>query len=235
MEVVMNLVNLVLTMVSAFLGALLSLVASIVIENQRQPKLNFKIEEPPLDQQYNQAPAKSVRFLRIQLLNNPLPKAFRWLDRNAAVHCSGYVQFHHYDDGAPKFKDPMPLRWSGSGDPLTPHISPDGKPVNLFDPAKYEGSFWRNCYTGTEETIDIAARFDREAECYGWTTESYLYNWRNTKWKLPKGRYLVTVTVNLAGKKVIGIFKLENSAGRKDFRLLEASPEDKKKTRKWSK
>ncbi len=221
--------DLMLTMLSAFLGALLSLFASLLIENLRKPKLSFQIEDPPLDRKYPRHPAKSARFLRVLFVNKPL----RLFNRNSAFQCHGHVQIHHFEDGAPLFDKPMPLRWAGAGDPVTPQIAPDGKVVEMLDPIKYQESFWRNCHPSVPETIDVVARFDNDKECYGWTTENYLYQWRNPSWKIPKGRYLVVITVETSGEKVKGVFELENSVGKKDFRLMRATTSDKKKLRMW--
>jgi hypothetical protein len=102
------------TFIGAFLGALLSLFISIYIEYQRKPKLYFTIEDPPYDATYESAPAKEVRFLRVQLWNRAMPKLLRWLNRETALHCSGDIQFHHFEDGAPIFTRAMPIRWAGA-------------------------------------------------------------------------------------------------------------------------
>jgi len=196
-------------------------------------KLSFEIEEPPYDGDYNNAPAKKARFVRVHLLNKPMPKLLSWLGRNAAMNCNGSIQFHHIDDGAPIFTRSMPLRWSGTDEPISNQVLQNGRMVQIFDPAKYNAASTRNCFPGRRETIDIAARFDDEDECYGWSNENYLLGkgWRNEDWKLVKGRFLVTVTVDSAGEKVVGAFKLENSVGRKDFRLTKASEDDLRKLR----
>jgi len=217
-----------ITFIGAFLGAVLSLLASIYIEYQRKPKLYIEIEEPPYDATYSAAPAKKVRFLRVRLCNQPMPKFLKWLNREAAMYCNGDIQFHHMDDGAPLFTRPMPVRWSDSDEPLSLQVLPDGKAALIFDAAKYNAAFRRNCYPGNKESIDVVARFDNDKECYGWSNETYLLGkgWRNDDWKLPKGRFLVKVTVYSSGETVVGVFKLENSIGRKDFRLMQASLED---------
>lgn len=220
-----------ITAAGAFLGALLSLLASIYFEYQRKPKLELKIEDPPFDATYESAPAKKARFVRVQLCNRAMPRLFRWLGRDAAMYCHGDIQFHHLLDGAPLFSRPMPIRWAGSDEPLSFQVLPDGKVVQVFDQVKYNAAFHRNCYPCSKEPIDVAARFDEDEDCYEWSNESYLpgKGWRNNDWKLPKGRYIVTVTVYSAGEKVTGVLKLENSVGLKDFRLMKASDDDIRK------
>jgi len=218
------------TAIGAFVGALLSLFISIYIEYQRKPKLDFEIEDPPLDLRYQSAPAKEGRFVRVKLQNRGMPRLLKWLGRDAAMHCHGDIQFHHFD-GAPVFSRPMPMRWAGSDEPLSHQVMPNGQVKQLFDAAKYNAISYRDCFPGTTETIDVAARFDQDDECYGWCNENYLpgKGWRNLEWKLPKGRYLVRVTVYSAGDKVSAVFKLENSVARQHFRLMRASKEDAKK------
>jgi hypothetical protein len=220
-----------ITFFGAFLGALLSLFISIYIEYQRKPKLYFTIEDPPNDASYSNAQAQKARFLRVQLWNRAMPKFLNWLNREAALHCNGDIQFHHIDDGATIFSRAMPIRWSGSDEPISFQVLQDGRVAQIFDPGKYSAAARRNCYAGSKETIDVVARFDNDEDCYGWSNENYVpgKGWRNDDWKLPKGRFFVTVTVYSSGEKVVGAFKLENSIGRKDFRLSQPSPADLRK------
>jgi len=218
-----------LTAFGAFLGALLSILASIYIEFKRKPKLHLEIEDPPSDRTFSPPQPRNARFVRVQLCNDPMPRPLRWLGREAAMHCNGHIQFHHFADGAPVFSKPMPIRWAGSDEPLSFYPMPSGPPVSMLDQAKYNAAFYRNCYPGTSEPIDVAARFDDDEECYGWSNESYRRGkgWRNPDWRLQKERYLVTVTVLSSGETVSSVFQLENSVGRLDFRLMPASDEDR--------
>ena len=50
-------------------------------------------------------------------------------------------------------------------------------------------------YPGAVEEVAIVNRMDLEADCWGWSNESYANNWRTPQWRLPHGRYLVSVTV----------------------------------------
>jgi len=216
------------TALGAFIGALLTLVISIYIEYQRKPKLYFEIEDPPVENTYPAAPAKEARFARVHLCNRAMSKWFRWLGRSAAMQCGGHVQFYHLDNGAPVFSRPMPIRWAGSDEPLSFQMLPNGQLAQLFDPSKYNAAFRRDCFPGGKETVDIAARFDNDEECYGWCNEAYLpgKGWRNPDWKLPKGRYFVRVVVLSAGEKVSDVFQLENSVARQHFRLMKTAKHD---------
>jgi hypothetical protein len=218
-----------LTAIGAFLGAVLSIIISIVFENQRNPKLQFTIENPPVDMTYQNAPANKARFLRVQLWNKALPKIFRWLSRNAAMHCNVDIEILHFEDFAPVFSHQIPGRWAGADEPISPQFDPKtGNVATLFDVSKYNAAFRRNCYAGSKETIDIVARFDTDSDCYIWNNNSYLFGWKNDELKIPKGRYFVIVTVFSAGEKTRGYFKLENTVSVQDFRLLDVNKEEKK-------
>lgn len=78
------------------------------------------------------------------------------------------------DDGAPLFPKAMPVRWSGSSEPFTAHVLPDSTVAHLFDPVKYDVACRRDCFPGSEEIADVAAKFDDDDECYGWSNETYL-------------------------------------------------------------
>jgi len=222
-----------LTALGAFLGAFLSLLAGIAIEYQRKPKLRVSIEDFPIDHEYTNAPARQARYVRVVVHNKAMPSFFRWLGRSPAQQCMGYVQFHHLDDGAPVFSRPMLGRWAGADEPISRQVLPDGQVIQLFDPARFNAATRRDCFPGVNELFDIAARFDNDEECYGWSNENYLPDrgWRNPEFRLPQGRYLVHITVRSSGEDVTKVIKLENSVSRQHFRLLDASPSEIKRIR----
>lgn len=121
------------TIFSILLGSLISILVTIFIENQRQPKLYMTIEYPPSDQTYKDSPAKDVRFLRVQLWNKRISKWFQWLSRNAALNCRGSIQFFNINDGVPLFTRDMPARWAGADEPFSPELDTKGNVTLLFD------------------------------------------------------------------------------------------------------
>lgn len=226
-----------LTALGAFLGAVLSILASIAIEYQRKPKLQITIETPPLDRENLPSPVVHSRFLRVWVTNQPMPEVLRWLGRSVAYQCTGDIQFHHLDDGAAIFSRAMPVRWSASDEPFSYHVLANGTVAQIFDAAKYNAAFRRDCFPGRPELVDVVARYDNDEECYGWSNESYLpdKNWpRNPEFRLPKGRYLVNVTIYSSGDRISQVFVLENSVGREHFRLLPASEEETARVRSQS-
>ncbi len=211
------------------IGSVISIGTTIIIENFKKPDLYFQIEDPPIDMKYPNAPAKKARFLRVQLWNNDI----KWLTRETAMHCNASIQVLHHDDLSPVFKNKISARWAGSDEPLSPQLdAKTGNIIQIFDPSKYSAAFRRNCHPGTKETIDVVVRFDDDDDCYIWTNDSYYKGWRNSEVKLPKGRYYIIVTVFSAGERVRGYFKLENTVGIKDFRLLALNEKERELIRK---
>lgn len=217
--------------ISIFFGGVITILTAIGVEYLRRPRLSLAIEDLPKDLP---SPDGKVmrRHLRLTLRNEPLPFGARWMQRAAAIQCRGEITFHHLNDGQDIFGRAMEVRWVNSPEPIANQI------VSLDDKVQfYIRDFTRaatgsriDVYPGEEELLDVAVRFDGEAECYGWNNESYFYNWRNPKWKLSRERYLVKAVITSSGQKCVDAFRLINDVdNRTDFRLIPASADDREK------
>jgi hypothetical protein len=218
--------------ISIFFGGLITVLTAIGVEYLRNPALSLAIEDPPLD--LPSPDGKNMRRnLRLTLSNKPLPFGTRWMQRAAATQCRGEITFHHLNDGQEVFfHRAMAVRWVRSPEPIANQIiSLDGKvQFHILDFARAATESRMDVYPGEEEVLDVAVRFDGETDCYGWNNDSYLYNWRNPNWKLPRGRYLVKVVITSSGRKCSGVFRLVNDIdSRTDFRLIAASHDDRAK------
>src|SRR5574340_1192613 len=100
----------------------------------------------------------------------------------------------------------------------------DGKQATIMEISRYTLESRMDIYPGESRELGVAGRFDGEAKCYGWCNENYFSNppWRNQRWRLPEGRYLIRVTVISSGEKCIKIFRLINDVPQDDFRIEEA-------------
>lgn len=138
------------------------------------------------------------------------------MSRNAAVDSWGTISFHHLNDGQDVFGRAIPVRWSGSTEP--PVAAAGGV---ILDPSWLQSLHRRDIQPGEEEPIDVAARFDADESCYGWTNENYFSTpvWRNPRWELRRGRYLVRVELRTSGQKFVQCFRLSNEGTRDSFRL----------------
>jgi hypothetical protein len=218
-------------MVEIVIGAIIAVLVAGGVEYLRRPNLKLTIETPPCDAEYGASqPAKHARFLRLKLLNKPLPSWARWMIRAPALQCRGTITFHHLD-GQNVFGRAMTARWAGSPEPVPIHaVTQAGAAIQIFDPLRLTHESRIDVYPGEAESelLDIAGRFDNDAECYGWNNETYFCStpWRNPDWKLPPGRYLVKVVIRSSGQRCEGLFRLVNDVSRKDCRLEEARPQD---------
>jgi hypothetical protein len=130
-------------------------------------------------------------------------------------------------DGRNYFTEAMPARWTGSPEP-TPLRGVLGTPGNpgkitgdliLWDAARMSVISKMDIPAGEQEDLDISVRLDADSDAYGFNNESYQFNWRHPRWKLPKGRYLVAITIRSEGQKLSGEFLMNNDLDRDQFRL----------------
>jgi hypothetical protein len=205
---------------SVILGVLSSYLVVFLVESQRKPRLTLSIVEPS-DQNYPSGrPARIMRSLLVRVRNEELPKWLRWMRRESAQSCSGIVKFMYASDGTALFTEGMPARWASSPEliPLTGTVG-SNTPVAIWDPSRLSVISKIDIPAGEQEDLGTVVRCDDEIEAYGFNNESYQFNWRNPKWKLAKGRYLVEVTIRSAGQKACRSFMLNNDLSRDQFRL----------------
>jgi hypothetical protein len=208
--------------VEIVVGASITVGIVVFAEHFRKPRIRLRID-CPADAEWADRPARSGRMLRLIVENANLPGLVRWLTRNPAVRCYGFITFH-YLDGQDIFGRPMPILWSN-----LPGVQqfPDGRvEAYALDSVKHI-----DIHAGYSEPMQVAARFDDDEECYGWCYDTYFSNplWRNPDWKLGRARYLVRAEVICASGRSIGLFRLMNDVPVKSFRLEPALPEGRKK------
>jgi hypothetical protein len=212
---------------SVVLGGLITILTAIAVETLRRPKLKLRLCDPK-DNDYRgqERPAQTARFINLVLENKPLPCCAVWMSRSAAVQCHGMISFHHLD-GQNVFGRSMSIRWHGTPEPVPVQLAVGNQTWLMYDPG------WNSqrvdIQPAEHRILNVAVRFDSEDECYGWSNENYFSNpiWRNRQWALPKGRYLVKVTVISAGERCLGVFRLVNDVPVSDFRLVEAQEGDR--------
>ncbi|MCL5961247.1 MAG: hypothetical protein M1358_18390 [Chloroflexi bacterium] len=208
------------TAIGIILGGIITILTTISVENLRKRRLALQIGSPA-DGNYQNRPARKARFLHVKVLNKSLPWWAKWMSRSAAIQCHGTISFHHLDDGQDVFGRAMAIRWSGSPEPVPSIINIDGRQGFLIDPSRFAIEQRWDIFPGESTDIDVASRFDDEEECYGWSNENYLIEpqWRNPRWKLSRGRYLVKITVVSAGERCTEVFRLINDVPQDAFRL----------------
>jgi hypothetical protein len=110
-----------------------------------------------------------------------------------------------------------------------PVLGPQGEQFHILDFTRLTLESRIDIYPGQTQLLDVANRPDDDKDCYGWNNETYFSTprWRNPKWQLPKGRYLVNIAVASSGQQFLDCFRLRNDMTRRDFRLEPANKEDK--------
>jgi hypothetical protein len=209
-------------------GGIITILVTISVEVLRRPKLRLAVGNA-VDATYtDERPAKKGRYLYVNLINDPLPWFARWMSRGAALHCSGTVTFHNLD-GQRFFAREMPVRFSRTPEPVPVQLRVGEAVIAFFDPSRANAESRIDVYPGESTPLDVAVKFESEEEAYGWSNLNYFSTppWRNPDWKLPRGRYLVAITISSSGQKCDGLFRLLNEAGPMDFRLEPALPTDK--------
>lgn len=216
------------------LGAVLSILITIWIEYLRKPKLRFQktnISDQDYTKYPEKRPANVARFLSVEIENRPLSWLVRWLSRNAALQCHGEINFYHLD-GQNVFGRAMVARWSGTIEPVPMiRIAGDANTIYISNIGSNLSTTRKDLYPGESSSLDIAARFDDDDACYGWNDDAYFSDpsWRNPKWKLLPGRYLVKVELTSAGDKATNYYRLINDTDVTSFRLEPIQSDDIKK------
>jgi hypothetical protein len=215
--------------IGAIIGAIASIITSglvaMFVEFMRRPRLKLSIETPPRDAPRYNPPRNNVseaRFVRVIVHNEQLPGWARWMLRGPALQCKAAITFHHHDNEQNVFGEVMNGRWSGSQEPVPlPVIGPAGQQFQILDCTRLTLGSQIDIYPGRDEALDIVTRFDNDDPRYGWNNEAYFSTplWRNPKWVLPSGRYLVKVIINSSGQKFVDHFRLINTGPRATCRL----------------
>jgi hypothetical protein len=217
--------------ISLIIGGIITILITVFTENMRRPRLTLRIIEA-VDNYYEGRPANRAKYLLLEIENKSLPLFARWMSRNAAMQCHGTITFHHLD-GQNVFGRSMEIRWSSAPEPVPTQVVIDGHNFGFFDHQRFQTAQRIDLYPGERDNFSVVARLDSEADCWGWSNESYFCErtWRNEKWKLRSDRYLVRVSIRSAGEHVSDIFRLVNDVSIDDYRLEAATDEDKIKIR----
>lgn len=208
-------------------GALVAMLTAIVVEYLRSPKLVLRIA-PPVGIEYPPGrPASNARYLHVFCENKKPIWLVRWMSREAALDCYGFVSFHSVN-GKNVFGKKMPLRWSDSPQPVPMEVRIGEDVGYVWDPNRMVVDSRVDIHPGTERALDTVVRFDGDSECYGWNNDSYFSNpqWRNPAWRLHPGIYHVRVIVLSGSARSVEWFRLVTGNLPNEFRLEEPPSED---------
>jgi hypothetical protein len=202
----------------AVVGALIGAALTLAIERARRPRLTLRVGTPNI-QPANLIPGQpAATWLYVEAVNPGLTPPLSWFYAGTvAPACRASIRFLHLDTGRPVFADAMPGRWA------------DAPPPGIARGVAQGGAEWfalaevhdrRDIQPGEAASIDTVVRSAPDQACYGYTDASYLPHLaRHPDLRLPRGRYLVEVTVTTAGRPIVERFELANEGEYADFRL----------------
>lgn len=130
-----------------------------------------------------------------------------------------WIQFYR-QDGSAVFADEMPARWSGAPEPLSVvAVSEAGQIVlqHVPDMTKVPAGFVSDLAPKEADSISVAVKFFDDQSCWGWTPDSYMYQWQHPVRRLPADLLLVRVRVLANGVYYPGEFLLDTRAPAEGF------------------
>ena len=208
------------TILELFLGAVIAILTTIVIEHLRKPKIVFSIDQPK-ENNYHGKPVNYAKFLGICVTNKPLRKYLNcWLARDVASDCHGYITF--FDKNKNKLPtEKLIFRWANSPEPIAMKIFIENKEGYLLDPMRLKLDSVIDIPPGDTEMFGVVARFENEKECYGWSNESYFSKnkWRDDKRIFQVGEYYLEITLFFSGNVIKETFKLINTESITEFKI----------------
>ena len=213
--------------VEVVLGAVVAILITIWVERTKKPRLEILIANS-LDVNYPAGPVHQARFLNVEVRNRRLRFWERWMLRDAALQCHASIKFCHLD-GQSYFGKTMAGKWHSAPEPVPYLLSVGGQQVAFMDVGRSNITQRMDIYPGESEQLNVAGRYDDEAECYGWSMECYAPPpWHPPAWRLPQSRYLVHISVVSSGECCEGVFRLSCEGARQHFRLENKMPGDPK-------
>ena len=109
--------------------------------------------------------------------------------------------------------------------------SPDGASTIgfLVDPIRIMSESRVDIAPGESADLDVVVRYDDDTDCFGWNLESYHSTppWRNPRWRLPAGRYLLKAEIFSGDQGCSAVYRLINDVPSDAFRLEPALAGDR--------
>jgi hypothetical protein len=185
----------VAALLSTMVGALVSIAMVMLVERMRRPRFEFSILEP-CDGPWGNTSIRAMRSLRLNLTNKTLSCwASWWMTHTPAHQCRAAITFHDEQTRRDLFGRTMEGRWAASPEPI----------VFRNEGQSFASIPEQVCviYPGEAAVLDVAIRVDDDVPSYGWSNESYfcMPPFRNERWQLPQGIYLLKVVVTSSGQK----------------------------------
>jgi hypothetical protein len=200
--------------------------ASIALwyEGLRRPRLVIEMHPPPASRdnpergtriRFAHLTARNVPRTRISLFGHQIDLPF--LEPDAVLACEGTIRFLSID-GNRLHKRDLPIRWTGSPQPIKFELDPQGKLIRLLEPSLFPMSQTMNIPPDQAASFDVAVREDNDPNAYGWNHESYIHHWKHPDFIIPPGKYVIEVKLQSGThRRASGRFYLINGPTTDEF------------------
>jgi hypothetical protein len=190
------LVALASTSISAVVGALSSLLVAWYYDRATAPRLEIIPDDTP--RQTGQHPG-SPRHQFLQVKARQVNGRWPFVSRRAAWNCRGIMEVFK-PDGNKAISERITARWSGSLQPFRSQVV--GQQVaQIPDESLFPFGQRFEVYSYSDEQIALAVKFEGGDDCWIFSNESYLFQWRNPSWRLPRGQYFIRFQLYYESKK----------------------------------
>lgn len=159
-----------------------------------------------------------TRFLHLNVANVPRRKT-PFVTRQTAFWCHGTITFFTLDQE--QIGSPMPIRWDGNPEPLNPEVVND-RIEYLPDFRLMRLSRYIDIPPDETESLAVAVRIQGDANAFGWTSESYLHNWRHPDYALPPGEFVAHISISTGDNVFRQDFRLTNPEVFEKFDLINS-------------
>lgn len=207
-------VDATLGFVMAIIGAFLSAIFALWYQGRNGPR--FIISVGTTSDDYRGNSRRHVRFTRITVINSP--RHYKLVPRRTAYACHGYVDFLNMEGR--QIVPRMPIRWDGAPEPLK-RVPSDGGSGILYDPTLLRFGGYIDIAPDRSATSSPALRLEKPNAAFGWTTESYAYEWEHPAYAIPFGQYRIRLTVQTENHSIPKEFLLTNPKEFDGFDLTE--------------
>jgi hypothetical protein len=215
--------------VEVLVGALASIWATLLFEAVRSPSLSIV--------PYNQGACERFRagryigwVVQLHLRNAPLPGWLSFLQRSALVDAGGTITFR--DPAGRAIRKAMPIRWSASPQPghRFEEVSAESRESRYVVDSDRLVSRWSiPALPNGDGVIAVAARYEQEKCCFGYTNESYSTDFHPAAWRLDPGEYLVDIQISAPNGSARDAFLLSCHGPDGSTLCLEEIPAGKKR------
>lgn len=199
-------IGIILTLVGSVIGGIVaSLIAIIIWERYREPKLVIEIPE--------KIPRKEPSIQKLDQIS----RAFYHLiaknkGKSPAYTCRIRMKFLDTEFKKEPFtvngkwdRGPQPLIYA----PVPIEVLPNGKIKTVIRETRQDFIIpfaeIIDIHPGMSESFCILVKYDNEEECYAFGSWSYLKGngYKVNEWKLDIGKYIVEIELTYSGKKMV--------------------------------